>query len=66
MHTNIIIFKGIEIAKVKEVAILENILIHNAQDLERAELFLQNYHRSFFIGFMLRYHPLVKKNKRNN
>ena len=40
---------------------MEKTLIHNAQDLERAELLLQNYHRSFFIGFMPRYHRLVKK-----
>jgi len=56
--------KGIEIAIERKAAIfMEKPLIHNTQGLEKAKHLLQNYHKPFFIGFMLRYHPHVKKIK---
>lgn len=54
--------EGIEIATKLEAAIfMEKPLIHALSDLKQIKLILQNYDKIFFIGFMLRYHPLVKK-----
>lgn len=42
---------------------MEKPLIHDRKELAKAESLLKDYDKVFFIGFMLRYHPLVKKIK---
>jgi predicted dehydrogenase len=43
--------------------LMEKPLIHSAEGLKEAELLMRKMTHPFFIGFMLRYHPLVKKIK---
>jgi len=52
-----------EPAKCKAHIFMEKPLIHDAIGLKKAKTILVNYNRVFFIGFMLRFHPLVKKIK---
>ena len=40
---------------------MEKPLIHDKEGLEKAEQILTDYPKVFFIGFMMRYHPLVKE-----
>ena len=40
---------------------MEKPLIHNQEGLEQAQKILKDYDKVFFIGFMMRYHPLVKE-----
>lgn len=42
---------------------VEKPLVHSKEDLENIKHKLSGYDKVFFIGFMLRYHPLVKKIK---
>lgn len=42
---------------------MEKPLIHKEDELEKAITLMKNYNKVFFIGFMLRYHPLVQKIK---
>jgi len=42
---------------------MEKPLIHEAKGLEKAKEILKNYDKVFFIGFMMRFHPLVKEVK---
>jgi len=42
---------------------MEKPLIHNRKGLSEARNLLSGYNGTFFIGFMLRYHPLVQKIK---
>jgi predicted dehydrogenase len=54
--------EGIAIAARSNAAIfMEKPLIHNEQALKEATALLQNYPQTFFIGFMLRYHPMIKE-----
>lgn len=56
--------EGIEIATQLDAAIfMEKPLIHEREDLRKIKQNLSDYHKVFFIGFMLRYHPLVQKIK---
>ena len=56
--------QGIEIARKFDAAIfMEKPLINSRDGLQDIENNLSGYHKVFFIGFMLRYHPLVKKIK---
>ncbi|MGH2647802.1 MAG: Gfo/Idh/MocA family protein [Ginsengibacter sp.] len=51
---------GIEIARKLDAAIfMEKPLTHRREDLEKIKKNLENYDNVFFIGYMLRYHPLV-------
>ena len=43
---------------------MEKPLIHNASGLEKAINAMNSFNGIFFIGFMLRYHPLVKEIKK--
>ncbi len=40
---------------------MEKPLIHTKQGLDEAIKLLQGYDKVFFIGFMMRYHPLVQE-----
>ena len=42
---------------------MEKPLIHNSEGMQKAEALLSGYSGTFFIGFMLRYHPLVRRIK---
>jgi len=42
---------------------VEKPLVHSKEELEDIKLKLSGYDKVFFIGFMLRYHPLVHKIK---
>ncbi len=42
---------------------MEKPLIHTSEGLEQAKALMKDHGGVFFIGFMLRYHPLVKKIK---
>lgn len=42
---------------------MEKPLIHDKLGLEKAKYLLENHDKTFFIGFMLRFHPLVQKIK---
>lgn len=54
----------LELAVAKGVHIfMEKPLIHSMSGLNSAIELMQSYGKVFFIGFMLRYHPLVKKVK---
>ncbi len=54
--------EGLEFACNKGIHIfMEKPLIHNQYGLDLAKKFIQNSNIVFFIGFMLRYHPLVTK-----
>ncbi len=54
--------EGITVAIQLNAAIfMEKPLIHSNEELEKIKKILHDYHNVFFIGFMLRYHPLVKK-----
>ncbi|MCB0653611.1 MAG: Gfo/Idh/MocA family oxidoreductase [Saprospiraceae bacterium] len=39
---------------------MEKPLIHNEEGLQKARSIMEGYDKVFFIGFMLRFHPLVK------
>ena len=57
--------EGLKIAKVLNAAIfMEKPLIHNFESLQEAKQILEGFKRTFFIGFMLRYHPLVQQIKK--
>ncbi len=43
---------------------MEKPLIHDEKGLKKAKEILKNYDKVFFIGFMLRFHPLVKQIKK--
>ena len=59
LHAN-----GIEIAKNLDAAIfMEKPLIQSKEELDKIRNLMKGYNKVFFIGFMLRYHPLVKKIK---
>jgi predicted dehydrogenase len=54
--------EGIAIAKELKAAIfMEKPLIHSLEALTEANSIMKTHDKPFFIGFMLRYHPLVKK-----
>jgi predicted dehydrogenase len=56
--------EGIEIARKLDAAIfMEKPLIHRKEEFEKIKNGLSGYDKVFFIGFMLRYHPLVQKIK---
>ena len=56
--------EGIEIAvKLQAAIFMEKPLIHSSDGLRNTKNLLSGYDKVFFIGFMLRYHPLVKKIK---
>ena len=56
--------EGIKIAKILDAAVLmEKPLIHNAEGLTESNSLVDRNNNLFFIGFMLRYHPLVLKIK---
>lgn len=56
--------EGITIAiRLNAAIFMEKPLVHSKEGLEKIKKILHNYHNVFFIGFMLRYHPLVKKIK---
>jgi len=40
---------------------MEKPLTYNRKEWKKAKTLLTNYNQTFFIGFMLRYHPLVKE-----
>lgn len=42
---------------------MEKPLIHTEEGLQEAEKLLNGYNKCFFIGFMLRYHPAIRKIK---
>jgi predicted dehydrogenase len=42
---------------------MEKPLIHSSEGIQKAEALLSGYTGTFFIGFMLRYHPLVRSIK---
>ncbi len=53
---------GIEIAtKVDAAIFMEKPLINDRNNFEKIKKHLSDYKNVFFIGFMLRYHPLVNK-----
>jgi predicted dehydrogenase len=55
---------GIRIAKKYGCAIfMEKPLIHSEKLLNEAQDLMKNYENVFFIGFMLRFHPLIEKIK---
>ncbi len=52
--------EGLMIAKKLNSAIfMEKPLIHSVEGLNEAQQILKDFNQVFFIGFMLRYHPLV-------
>lgn len=54
--------EGIAIAKQLNAAVfMEKPLIHNQEGVDEAISLMSSNTNPFFIGFMLRYHPLVKK-----
>lgn len=54
--------EGLKIAvKLNAAIFMEKPLIHNKEGLDDAKEILSEYQQPFFIGFMLRYHPLVQK-----
>ena len=54
--------KGLKFGVQKDLAIfMEKPLIHSYRGLLEARNIMKGYKNVFFIGFMLRYHPLVKK-----
>ena len=56
--------EGIEIAIQLEAGVfMEKPLIHNFEGFEKIKAIFQGNNKVFFIGFMLRYHPLVSKIK---
>lgn len=56
--------EGIKYAvKLNASVFMEKPLTHSLNDLLEAKSILSTYQRPFFIGFMLRYHPVVKKVK---
>ena len=56
--------QGMEIATQLGAAIfMEKPLVHTREELQKIKGNFSNYHKVFFIGFMLRYHPLVHKIK---
>ena len=57
-------YEGIKIAiKLRAAIFMEKPLIHELELLDEIRQLLIGYDRPFFIGFMLRFHPLVKKIK---
>ena len=52
-----------EALRVNAHVFMEKPLIHSAGGLERARTLLKGYDKIFFIGFMMRYHPLVEEIK---
>ena len=56
--------EGLEWAAGRNLNIfMEKPLIHSEAGLTKARRLLQDYSGTFFIGFMLRYHPLVRSIK---
>jgi len=54
--------EGLKIAvKLNAAIFMEKPLIHNKEGFDDAQQILSGYQQPFFIGFMLRYHPLVQK-----
>jgi predicted dehydrogenase len=53
---------GIRLAVRLDAAVFaEKPLVHTAEQLKEARELLRDHRKPFFIGFMLRYHPLVRK-----
>ena len=56
--------QGLEWAINRDISVfMEKPLIHDQEGLKRAKNMLHGYSKTFFIGFMLRYHPLVRSIK---